>query len=788
MSSIKSKTAASVIALFAADSFFLNATAQSADTSAINSSAEDEAADSRVLGTVIVSTARRREEPLQTTPVSVAAFDAAALVERGIVDTLTIAESVPGVHFARSSANPSGIELNIRGLIQGDYLITGDPLVGVYLDDMYIARAHAALTDLLDIEQVEVLRGPQGTLFGRNTSGGAVRLATNKASVSEGFGGYLDGSIGDFDYLKLSGAVNIPIVEDKFAIRVAAQDISRSGYTTTYVVPRLTFVDGVTQPTSVVDTDDHDSTSYRVSATFEPSEDLRFEAQLGGYDYSSNAALVANIPGDLGAYALGAESPVFEQFSSFRQNDFYSAVSDIVPRAAVETQYASIKGEYDINENLSTKLILSYLDGENETVVNAAGIVSAPSIIPAGTAGSPAGAFIDFEPAITTTQEQYTAEWQILGESGPLNWIAGVYYFKEEGTDKSTSTTRIFGGNPAGLEFDASAENESKSVFAHLEYQLTDKLGISGGARYTEDEKSFVGMNTVPAAGGVCVFSDENGAPLIPCAFNQSDTFDYVTYQFGVDYEFTPVVFGYASISNGFRGGGQQLRAIDAVSAEEFDPDEVISYEAGLKATWFDGRLVTNAAVYYSEYEDIQTTQVLVRPLDVLGGSLVTTTAVANFGKAEIQGLEFESILNVTENLSFVAKAGLVDFEYKEAPAGVDTQINTPEEKFALSAVYDQPLSFADLSARLDWNSTSDFFATENSSSFDALIEGRELLDARIGLAWDNGFSVAIWGRNLTEEEYFTNATIASGTSLRGVAGAGVGAPRTVGIDVRKSF
>ncbi|MGE3582858.1 MAG: TonB-dependent receptor [Hyphomonadaceae bacterium] len=739
---------------FSALAFTPQANAQNAPSPRANESDE------------IVVTARRREEVLQQTPVAVTALNEQEMVDRGVTDTIAIAESVPNTVITRSAPNPGAAVLSIRGLSQNDYLMTLDPAVGVYINDMYVARAHAALVDMLDVQRVEVLRGPQGTLFGRNTVGGAVRIITNMPDPDDPVNGTLALSYGNYDAFDLSGAITIPIVPGEFTMRYAGSLRQRSGYTTSYVTTEP--FTGPGSITDVIDTDDHDSQSHRVTFVLEPTDRWHFDLTYGSYQNENNGTMIVNLLGDISNTAGPGNTNQFN--SPYRAADFWSALSSVVPYSQVESQYAILQGQYDINDHLTARLIATYLDGSNRSGGNTDGVVT-DSV-----------AFIQFEPQIFTNQDQRTIEAQLLGDAfgGRVDWIAGYYYFNEAGDEVTTGTTRVLSNTvqATAIRFAGAAENSSQSFFGNADIHLTDALTLSLGGRVTEDEKSIAGENRTIA--GICAYAAGPGVitsntPGGPCLLSRTDTFNYTTWSAGLSYQFTQDIFGYVRAGNGFRGGGQQLRASNQNSSTPFEPDEVLSYEVGLRTDLFNRLLRFNVSYFYSDYTDIQSTIILSPP-----AVPTTTTQVVNLGEATIQGFEIETILRLTDNFRLEGSVGHTDIEFS-TPNTV--QRFAPEWKYSASAVYETSLGFADLRARVDYNFTDDYYAANNPNARGALIPGHGLLDARATLSFPNGLDLSIWGRNLLEEEYYLNGTVSGN-----ISGAPIGYPMTYGVEARFSF
>jgi len=737
----------------------------------------------------VVVTARRQEENQQTTPVSVTAVPAQELAARGVENVADVAIFTPNMAVSPAIATKNSARITVRGQVQNDALITTDPSVGVYIDDVYFARAYSALTDLLDVGQVEVLKGPQGTLYGRNTTGGAIKITTRKPSLSEGFTGYLTGGVGNYSAYNLEGAVTIPIIKDKLAVRYAAAHREHDGYSKSYLVNELGPFATTGQaigavlggqrasltPTRTISTDDLNTWSQRLTVLFEPTSELRFTLQGSTFRAKDNGSLAVNHYGDIGNFNLPAflatgalPTPIdFFTTSPRRQGDFYSALTYAVPFSSTSNSSVNLTTDYDITPNLRTKLILAYSDSKNHSRTNAAGIVSNTF------------ALVEFAPDLKQWQHQFTAEWQLAGSAldNKLNWIGGLYYFKENGGEFSPATTRTLGSAASAVGFIGDADNKSKSAFGNVVYQWTERLGASFGIRYTEDEKTLVGKNRFLT--GVCVYPAGPGivtstTPNGPCALERTDKFSNTSWEVSIDYKFTDAIYGYAKANTGYRSGGQQLRAVNGATAGAFRPEKVKNYEGGLKSEFLDRRLRVNLAYFHTDYRDIQQSLVISPPV-----APTTTTQIVNQGKAKVDGIELESVARITDQFTLSGALGYTDFSFANKAI---QQTYTPKWKAALSAVYHTPTSIGDLSIRTDYSYTDPQFAGQSRVVYSKL-ENFSLLNARAALTLPSNVELAIWGKNLTKEKYYT-----AGVASADIFGVMLGSPRTYGVEATYRF
>jgi iron complex outermembrane receptor protein len=722
--------------------------------------------DSGALAEIVV-TARRRSESIQTAPVAVTALGGAALAQKNIVNVADLGTISAGLNIRRASNTPNSAVISIRGQVQSEPNITSDPSVGVYIGDMYVARAYGVLGDLLDVERVEVLRGPQGSLFGRNTIGGAIRILPVQADVDSGFTGFIAGGYGNFDMRTVSGAVTVPLVENHLAIRYAGSYNARDGYTKGYLItePNLT-------PTDSVRMNDYSRQSHRLSLAWRPTDSVR--VNVSGYLYRStdHGSLVANIKGDVESTQITSLSP-FAYSQSFRNSDqraadFYSVLIPRLPSGFNLTKYVQGTGEYDISDNVTAKVVLSYLRTKADAVnQNTSGIVT-DSI-----------ALVEFTPTNYQRQHQKTAELQFLGNNfgGRLNWILGAYYFKEKGAEINTGITKVFGNPITSTDFDAQAANESKSLFAYGDFDVTSRFSITLGGRYTWDTKSLIGRNRGTLT-RVCVYGAGQNiitstTPDGPCELNRTDDFNYFTYDVGANYKLTPNIFLYAKTNVGYRSGGQQPRAVNFASSTAFEPDKATNYEAGIKADLLNRHLRVNASGYHVDYSSVQQ-QVILSPPVVP----TTTTQIVNLGNAKINGFEIETTARPLPGLTLDGNLAYVKVKY-DNPETV--QRFSPKWQYTLGGTYEFKLGDdASLRAHLDYSHITSFYLAQARA--DPTLPGYGLLNGRLTYELKS-YSLSLFMNNITDKKYYSSGIVSSA-----LVPATVGEPRMYGFELRYNF
>lgn len=733
----------------------------------------------------ILVTARRKSENQQTVPVSVTSFSEKDLMRRNIVNITDVANTTSNVTSQQAIGTKYGAALNIRGQLQRDNTLVTDQSVGVYFNDVYFARPYTILSDMVDIQDVQVLKGPQGTLYGRNTTGGAIKVTSVPADPGI-MSGFVRGSYGNYDAVVLSGAINIPIITDKLAVRYAGSYRNHDGHSTSLLVPTLSSAGGgpatSLTPIRSYDTDDENSQSHRLSLRATPTEHLTLDVVGSYFKADDNGVFFVTPFGDIQSYTFGDGSPSVYSRSPQNRADFRTALTDVV--AANKVNVKSLIGTlaYELSDSLTAKLIVGYVKQRAASLTNTDGTVSNTL------------AYIDIQAAVNQRQKQLSEEFQLIGKAfdDRLSYIAGLYHFDEKGSEDGLGAQiYVFNANTsAGTFFDA--HNTSTSGFLNLIYSVTDDLRVNAGGRYTRDFKGTDNHARDASAGypGICIFdpvltpdaitSTTNGGP---CSLSAGKSFRYFTYDVGIDYRITSDIFLYAKINNGQRSGGQQGRLAPGQPLIAYGPETVTNYEVGVKSELFDRHLRFNATYFHSDYKDIQLAVQLLIP----GGTVASS--VQNFGSAKIDGVELESTLAIGP-FTLSGALGYVNSRYAN-PA--TEQIYVPKWTGNLSGEFIQPTSIGDVSARVDYAYLGSRSADNFTATADAQIPSYSLINARLGLSLDNGFEVALFGKNLADKNYFTNILITAYSSgppapFYGVRGGTIGAPRTWGIEASYKF
>lgn len=622
----------------------------------------------------ILVTARRFEESVQTTPVAVTAIEQRTLERQQVIDVTSIQRIAPGLVVRQGTPGPSStVQLGIRGQNNLAALMQNDQAVGIYLDGVYIPRSQGALMDFVDMQRVEVLRGPQGTLFGRNTTGGALNMVTN--DPVDRWEGKISGELGNYDYRNAQVTLNAPLAEG-VAARITYNFRERGGY-----------VRNVTLGRDIADVNSH---FVRGKLRFERNN---FNIIVSG-DYSRTS--------DNGsASSLAAYDPKFATYGALFGPNAYSTLEDSLHRPAnwwrsfsgglvspsSNPLFAQISPEarrlYDEKPNnrgegygFSTTMNLD-LDAIRIKSISGYRYNKSRTLI--DTDGSPLPLLATFSGQLT---KQYSQELQISGDiSERISFITGAYISRETGYDVSQSQLL------AGLirENFATSKNISKGLFAQAYYKLTDQLRLAGGFRYTWDTRSVDIRNkqvaglasdfiiaTTPTVRYNCNNANVSTAPTpaevaaraAECSQPQSADFSYPAWTFGIDWQASDQIFLYAKTSGAARAGGWNVRA---GSLPAFSPEKVKDAELGIKTDLFDRRVRLNAAFFNTWKSGIHAQTNVVTP--GIGSTAYTT----NNGDARIWGAEFELVVAPWSGMEILSSLALMDGKYKKGTY-LDTQ------------------------------------------------------------------------------------------------------------------
>jgi len=742
-------------------------------------------AEGLVLEEIIV-TAQKREQSLQETPVSVSAFTAEAIIDRGIANIADLADFTPNLIFDTTSpisGLSSGAVVFIRGIGNTDFSLTTDPGVGLYVDGIYMSRSVGGVLDVLDVERIEVLRGPQGTLFGRNTIGGAISITSR--SPADEFRGDIELSGGNQGRLYVRASVDIPFsasLRSTFAI----SSKNRDGY-----VDRLLVGDEL---------GDEDRLSFRAKMVFEPNDVWDFELSFDATKIDEQSAASTILGFTPGAGTLGYALAIFGDIPSGladlnqyildgTDESFATGVSgtelDIWGASLISTYHAN---SFDIKYTVAVRDTEGefYRDPDNTP------FTITETLNP------------DYDHEQTSHELQVTA----TAFNGRLKYVGGLYYFKEKGTDNvfvpvflpaadPPGSANLVAGFPAGISNFADVDNSSKAAYLQVTWDLGEVFSVTGGVRQTRDKKGFVYTQYIGAD------IDGNPLPFFPGAVNEDGvftpgllplvgngsgstetSFSQPTFKFGVDARLSDRSLLYYSFSQGFKSGGFVLRYVESVpDIRTFEPETVDTHEMGLKWQGFDDRVRINSAVFYSDYKDVQVTF-----FDRLGGPIT-----ANAGTVDIKGFELELTALLSDRVQLDLGYGYMHTKYKKINAipGLSLSIdetaklvNTPENTFNMGLQYTVPLGANELAFRVDYSYTDDIFNDSQNSPF-LFQKAYSTWNASTWFSIGESTDLVAFVKNLTDERF-----IESGDSNFGLGfhEANFNRPREYGLTIRYRF
>jgi iron complex outermembrane receptor protein len=730
-------------------------------------SATAEEASEQGLGDIVV-TAQRREERLQDVPIAVTAFGAAELERRQIVDVNSLAANVPAVTFTATPYGNNDLILAIRGVAPGGVLPNVDQAVGIYVDGVYYARPEGSNFALVDLASAEVLRGPQGTLFGRNTIAGALNLTTNKPSYD--FSGSLKLSYGNYDAIGATGIVNVPIVDDRLAARFVYSHVQHDGYG---------YNPGLGSPVA-----DQNDDFFRASLRADITPDLRLDLSFDHYEGVNHQPLWV-----LAYYQAGLSPANLAPFFAAPRSRISTAGINPLNRSKVYDGTATITASLG---PATFKSITAYrnIDFEGASDQDATPLPNADVRV------------------FTLRGHQISQEVQLLGKAigNRLDWVIGGYYFRED--IHNSPISRV---GTVIQDNSINPSNESLSAFAQLTYELAPRLRLTGGVRFVHDDRrmvytparfavaaAFANVVEPPATAitpAACPFTaiGLNQAPPGGCLYRPPNiTFDYMPFTLGVDYRLGELGLLYAKYSRGFRSGGfQQASGTTAAFFRPFREEEVGSWEAGTKLSLLDNHLRLGASAYYSKYKNIQQNAVLQ------ASPIVITTL--NAGAAEIYGGEFEATALIGR-LRLNGSLGVIHPRFTRGPF-VGSEVPTVAHRtFTLGA--DLPIELeraGKLTLHVDYNHQSKVYFLNTArvtatgtlpySAFQIASVTQPaygLLSAQASFDFRSlPLTLAVYGKNLTNEYYAGRSGSFYGANYNSLV---IGAPRTYGVSATYRF
>jgi iron complex outermembrane receptor protein len=714
-------------------------------------SAGDEQTEALVLEEVIV-TAQRREQTLQEVPMAISAFTGAELEALQADNLDSIQGAVPNLNLVQGRGSNSSVNAYIRGVGQPDALQTFDPAVGVYLDDVYMSRIQGGLFKLYDIERIEVLRGPQGTLYGKNTPGGAIRLITR--TPGDEFEAQAGVLVGDYSRLQARARVSTPVTDD-FAIGLSVLHDERDGF--------------VTDPLDGREYNDEDTTVARIKGNWDVTDDVNvvFSADYTKEDVKLTLGRPVALMYSLNYNADFSGFTIVPRYFPESGEWNYDSSTSMADRSTQETDHwgGNVTVTWDMDARNTLKSITAYRELETNSYID----IDA-STLELG------------DVLVSLDQNQFSQEFQWLGNNGnDLNWVLGAYYLKEQVPSHQEAYADDFLqylGFPITFlrTIDDDLETTSYAVFGQVDWAFADKWSLGVGLRWTKEEKDYFRTTST--------FSNILGNADPAFEFAESDSWSDWTPTVTLDYAMSDAVKFYGRIANGFKSGGFNGRANLPDDVSAFDPETVWTTEIGAKTTLAGGTVRANYALFYSQYDDFQARVSIGEGLDL-------SLPVLNAAKLDIKGAEFELTWLPIDPLALSTQIGYLDSEY--GAGGF----------FGADGVEDEPAFSPDWTARFagtwtqDLPNGSDLMFTASANYRDAMLLSVEntpvltaddywLMDAMVSWVSAGGrWTISGGVKNLTDEVYRVE-----GQEFRSVGGVQTvyyGYPRTytIGFDYR---
>lgn len=738
------------------------------------------------LGEIIV-TARKVSENLQDVPVAVTAQSGEALQQQSAVRIPDIARLTPGLTIKVAASSSNAVNISQRGQYQGDVLATLDPSVATYVDGYYWARAYGLTADLLDVQSAQVLRGPQGTLFGRNTTGGALLLQTNDPKLNA-ISGSASVTYGRFNERSGTVVLNLPLIEGKVALRGAVNINKRDGFfNNTFLGTKLGNRDNYTgrvkllvQPTDnfsiLLSAEQFEAKglSRPYSLLYRPTSSLlNLEAGVEAFGPPASAA---DVPVRFGQGIGLLDAYIARTFGTDNVELNTDPINSVKTRtftgtAALDTFFGQIKfigGYRDI-----VAIQVSDLEGTRYKLIESPGVQDL---------------------------SQYSGEMQVTGRafSNKVDFAFGVFAFHESGSETSRAVALnglvgiLFPGPQTASRTEGFVDTDSMGLYGQATWHVSDALSFTGGLRYSVDDKGLTSFNrTIVEATSATLFCGIVGSDPTTCRIQRRDSYSGISYTAGVNYQINPDTLVYIKTGKGFRSGGQNLRATGAAGAAfiPFKPEVVREHEFGLKTELFDRRLRFNFAAFYNETSDIQRSTI-VASIGPTGPT--TATIVGNAGKARAYGGEAEATVALFDGFTISGTAALVKAKYVnyiDPFSGYDRSKEpfeqVPTWTASIAANYQSNTSSGVLRLHADyaWQGKTplnsfDFFTdgagvihdVRDGSTIASLAEANTIknlstqpaggtLNARASISFmDDKFEIGVFGRNVLDRRIYNQA------------------------------
>jgi iron complex outermembrane receptor protein len=754
----------------------------------------------------VTVTAQFREQSVQDTPLSITAISGDILESRSQTNLAEVASQAPNVTLKPQGAafGPS-LGASIRGVGQFDFNPALEPGVGLYVDDVYYATLTGSILDLLDLDRVEILRGPQGTLAGKNSIGGAVKLFSKKPA---GEGGYLSATYGTRDRVDLRGSADFAL-NDKLFARLSGVSKKQNGY-----IQRRDY--GCDHPESgvpllvatnqgcVLGYDGNvDYSAVRAMLRFVASDNLEI---TGAVDYThdvrnpAGAVLVQatstvnpNVQPVQGVTSLPGSAFVVPRGSYYNYATYYNPKNTFTVLSGANTGRTTPTDDTRPNQNVDfsgwgASTHVDWKLADRLSLVSVSAFRQYTSYFANDNDLSPLASSLGYG---TLHFRSFSQELRLNGalfNGDRLEYTVGAFYMDQRSLYATTQDLRYSATGLTAFQGDDPVNANTKAAFVHASYKITDPMTLNLGVRYTDEHKDYTfsrktrtGVTYAPLAAIDGLRSDYNGSK--------------VDYRANLQYAWTDQIMTYAQVATGFKGGGISPRPFSAAQAVPFDPETLKSYEIGVKSDLFDRRMRINASVFFSDYTNLLLT---LSSCPQYGVGL-PCAVVANAGDAEIKGAELETEIHPIEHLSIDGSISYLNFKYTSInpaaggparPTGPQfgmVPAYTPTRKWSVGVQYEIPLgSLGSLTPRIDASYQGDLY-TNGANAATNHIDSYTLANARLTWrnsesSWESSFEVT----NLTDQYYYL--TRFDQFTLTGLTDGQPGRPREWALSVKRKF
>lgn len=729
----------------------------------------------------VLVTARKIAESAQTIPVSLTTLTPNELADRNVIRFTDLRNVAPNLNIQANNNDNQTVTISMRGQRQRGVQLTLDQSVGVYVDGFYYARPIGLADTLVDAERVEVLRGPQGTLYGKNTTGGAISIYT--ADPGENVAGSAEITVGNYDLRSFTGVANVPL-NDSTGLRLVAKRSVNDGYGSTPAGDRL---------------EDHDLEFYRAkiksqlgdkvsvefSAAYTKNDSGGPRMEIVGFGPGGTTVLegAAELAG-VGWWQFGADpaidSQVFAQIPAATEilnqsidGDYSTSASNTKSHSVYEGMQYLLDIEAEFSDSLSFRSISGYHDFKKDSLSDFDGtpfqVLSVSSIY---------------------DDAYYSQEFQLIGNADDIDWVAGLYYSSEDGEGFASPRPQLpaLTGPNADNYSAHNVTNTSEAVFGQANWSFLPDWRLSLGLRYSSDGRKLEANNVtagncvVPAPGASSTLT---GPSQCPRTFEED--YKSPSWLISLDHQFSDSVMAFAKVSKGYRSGGLNYNGqIYSEAFEGFEPEIVTEYELGIKSELLDNQLRVNASVYYSDYSDIQ--RAVIVPT-ASGGIAVRQD---NAAEATVKGFETDVVWQASEALSLRLSSGYTKAEFDSYDVlGTDRsneKFPVPEWSNNVNARYVQNSDYGEWRLNLDyyWQSETDFSHLDQKPELSTQ-ESYGIVNARISLYLNAiNAEISLFGRNLADKDYFVEANNNYGNL--GMVAVMPGEPRIYGLQFKKTF